>query len=87
MLRKAAERTLDDLWRSIGRIIDTFTPTEYSSGHRSRLRLSLHGRWTHSLAPNLSGTRLCSGRQGRGRNSAFDAAAAELLLDQVNRKL
>ena len=28
MLRKAAERTLDDLWRSIGRIIDTFTPTE-----------------------------------------------------------
>jgi transposase len=28
MLRKAAERTLDDLWHSIGRIIDTFTPTE-----------------------------------------------------------
>ena len=28
MLRKAAERTLDDLWRSIDRIIDTFTPTE-----------------------------------------------------------
>jgi transposase len=28
MLRKAAERTLDDLWRSIGRIIDTFTPIE-----------------------------------------------------------
>lgn len=28
MLRKAAERTLDDLWHTIGRIIDTFTPTE-----------------------------------------------------------
>ena len=28
MLRKAAERTLDDLWRTIGRIIGTFTPTE-----------------------------------------------------------
>jgi transposase len=28
MLRKAAEHTLDDLWRSIGCIIDTFTPTE-----------------------------------------------------------
>ena len=31
MLRKAAGRTLDDLWRSIGRIIDTFTPTECSN--------------------------------------------------------
>jgi len=28
MLRKAAERTLDDLWRTIGRIVETFTPTE-----------------------------------------------------------
>jgi transposase len=28
MLRNAAERTRDDLWRSIGRIIETFTPTE-----------------------------------------------------------
>lgn len=28
MLRKAVERTLHDLWRSISRIIDTFTPTE-----------------------------------------------------------
>ena len=28
MLRKAAERTLDDLWRTIGRILETFTPTE-----------------------------------------------------------
>lgn len=28
MLRKAAERSLDDLWRAISRIIETFTPTE-----------------------------------------------------------
>ena len=28
MLRKAAERTLDGLWRTIGRIIGTFTPAE-----------------------------------------------------------
>jgi hypothetical protein len=28
MLRKAAERTLDSLWATIGRIIDTFTPAE-----------------------------------------------------------
>jgi hypothetical protein len=28
MLRKAAERTLDDLWRTIGRIIEAFTPAE-----------------------------------------------------------
>lgn len=28
MLRKAAERTLDDLCRTIGRILETFTPTE-----------------------------------------------------------
>lgn len=28
MLRKAAKRTLDDLWRAIARIIKTFTPSE-----------------------------------------------------------
>ncbi|MCO6415788.1 IS630 family transposase [Siccirubricoccus sp. KC 17139] len=28
MLRKAAERSIDGLWRTIGRIIETFTPTE-----------------------------------------------------------
>ena len=28
MLRKAAERTVDGLWNTIGRIIDTFTPVE-----------------------------------------------------------
>lgn len=28
MLRKAAERTVDGLWNTIGRIIDTFTPAE-----------------------------------------------------------
>ncbi len=28
MLRKAAERTIDALWAAIGRIADTFTPTE-----------------------------------------------------------
>jgi transposase len=28
MLRKAAERTLDGLWRTIGQIIKTFTPAE-----------------------------------------------------------
>jgi transposase len=28
MLRKAAARTLDDLWRTIGRISETFSPTE-----------------------------------------------------------
>jgi len=28
MLRKVAARTVDDLWRSIGRILETFTPTE-----------------------------------------------------------
>ena len=28
MLRKAAARTIDDLWAAIGRIIDTFDPTE-----------------------------------------------------------
>lgn len=27
-LRKAAERTVDGLWRAIGRILDTFTPAE-----------------------------------------------------------
>ena len=27
-LRKAAERSVEDLWNAIGRIIDTFTPTE-----------------------------------------------------------
>ena len=31
MLRKAAERSLDGLWRSIGRIIDTFTPTKWAN--------------------------------------------------------
>jgi transposase len=28
MLRKASERTIDGLWTAIGRIIETFTPTE-----------------------------------------------------------
>ena len=28
MLRKAAARTVESLWNTIGRIIDTFTPTE-----------------------------------------------------------
>ena len=28
MLRKAAERTLDTLWSTIGRITETFTPAE-----------------------------------------------------------
>lgn len=28
MLRKAGERTIDGLWSAIGRIIETFTPTE-----------------------------------------------------------
>ena len=28
MLRKAGERTVDGLWSAIGRISDTFTPTE-----------------------------------------------------------
>ena len=28
MLRKAAARTIDSLWSAIGRIIDTFNPTE-----------------------------------------------------------
>jgi transposase len=28
MLRKAAELTVDGLWNTIGRIIDTFTPAE-----------------------------------------------------------
>jgi transposase len=28
MLRKAAERSVEGLWNTIGRIIDTFTPTE-----------------------------------------------------------
>jgi transposase len=28
MLRKAAKRTLNDLWNTIGRIIETFTPVE-----------------------------------------------------------
>jgi transposase len=27
-LRKAAERTIEALWQTIGRLIDTFTPTE-----------------------------------------------------------
>ncbi|MCO6418608.1 transposase, partial [Siccirubricoccus sp. KC 17139] len=31
MLRKAAARTLDDLWHTIGRISETFTPTECDS--------------------------------------------------------
>lgn len=28
LLRKAAERTVDGLWAAIGRLVDTFTPTE-----------------------------------------------------------
>ena len=28
LLRKAAERTVDGLWRAIGRSIDRFTPTQ-----------------------------------------------------------
>ena len=28
LLRKAAQRTVDGLWDAIGRLIDTFTPTE-----------------------------------------------------------
>ena len=28
LLRKAAERTIDGLWAAIGRLIDTFTPSE-----------------------------------------------------------
>ena len=28
LLRKAAERTLEGLWATIGRLIDAFTPTE-----------------------------------------------------------
>ncbi|EHM01859.1 hypothetical protein HMPREF9946_01720 [Acetobacteraceae bacterium AT-5844] len=28
MLRRAAERSVDGLWNTIGRIIDTFAPTE-----------------------------------------------------------
>src|SRR6478752_2722268 len=28
LLRKAAERSVTGLWRAIGRIVDTFTPTE-----------------------------------------------------------
>ena len=28
MLRKAAARTLDDLWQIIGQSLDAFTPTE-----------------------------------------------------------
>ncbi len=31
MLRKAAERTLDGLWATIGRIVATFTPAECTS--------------------------------------------------------
>jgi transposase len=28
LLRRAAERTIDGLWAAIGRLIDTFTPSE-----------------------------------------------------------
>ena len=28
LLRKAAERTVEDLWTAIGRLVDVFTPTE-----------------------------------------------------------
>lgn len=28
LLRKAAERTIEGLWRTIGALLDTFTPTE-----------------------------------------------------------
>lgn len=40
LLRKAAKRTLDDLWREIGKLLDRFPPTECSnyltnSGYRS----------------------------------------------------
>ena len=28
LLRKAAARTIDDLWQAIATVIDTFTPTE-----------------------------------------------------------
>ena len=28
ILRKAAERTVDDLWTAIGRLVDVFTPSE-----------------------------------------------------------
>ncbi len=35
MLRKAAERTIEGLWSSIGKIIDTFTPTECTNFFRN----------------------------------------------------
>lgn len=31
LLSKAAERTREGLWTVIGRLIDTFTPTEYAN--------------------------------------------------------
>jgi transposase len=31
LLRKAAERTVDGLWSTIGRLVDTFTPAECAS--------------------------------------------------------
>ena len=46
LLRKAAERTIDGLWAAIGRLIDTFTPSEcanYQLLHRRRLRYDVIG--------------------------------------------
>jgi hypothetical protein len=31
LLRKAAERTVDGLWTAIGRLVDVFTPAEYTN--------------------------------------------------------
>ena len=35
LLRKAAERTIDALWTTIGRLLDAFTPTECANYFRA----------------------------------------------------
>ena len=35
LLRKAAERTVDALWTTIGRLLDAFTPTECANYFRA----------------------------------------------------
>ncbi len=41
LLRRAAERTVEGLWRLIGQLIDTFTPGVRQLLHRRRIRSGL----------------------------------------------
>ena len=65
LLRKAAERTVDGLWRAIGRIVDLFTPAECSELlRRRRIRCRLIG-FRSNVSPDISGDHSPTGLQDR----------------------